>query len=117
MSSTVDGRVYEFPIISKFRIAGNLLIDDELLVLLGDGPSEALDPSFSAICGNGTISVAGVDEDLVLVLDLGVNVDGPLAALGIAEVTLLFAEVPLRHGLGDVQGIHNSAVVQIVVNG
>ena len=102
MPSPMDGRVYEFPVISVLRIAGNLFIDDELLVLLGDGPSEALDPSFSAICGNGTIGVARVYEDLVLALDQGVNVDGPLAALGIAEVTLLFAEVPLRHGLGDV---------------
>jgi hypothetical protein len=102
MPSPMDGRVYEFPVISVLRIAGNLLIDDELLVLLGDGPSKVLDPCFSAICRNGAIGVAGVDEDLVLALDQGVNVDGPLAALGIAEVTLLFAEVPLRHGLGDV---------------
>ena len=34
MSSTVNGRENEFPVISVLRIAGYLFIDDELLVLL-----------------------------------------------------------------------------------
>ena len=101
MSSPVNGRVHKHSIVSIFRVAADLIIYNELLVLFRDWPSEVLDPSLGAISGDRAVSVTRVHKHLVLASELRIDPDGAFSALGVAQITFFFAKIPLGNVLRD----------------
>ena len=116
MTSTMDSGIHKLAVISILRVTADLFIDYKLLVFLGNRPSEILNPSLGSIGGHGTIGVTRVHKDSVLASDLRVDSNRAFATLGVAKITLFFAKVPVCHSLRDVKGIHNCAIIQIVVD-
>ena len=76
MASAMDCSKGKLPVVTCFNVASDLAIHVVLIPCTLDRPVLILNPGLSAVCADHHISITGVLEDPILILEVSVDLNG-----------------------------------------